>query len=95
MSGESAEFVFVVRLNEDGAPFVALQPKGAGLESVTGELRLELYRGTNLDEAKQFARFLNSNIKAVGCRRTEAPRSKTARSRKAKAPRSEAPGDLG
>jgi hypothetical protein len=80
MSGESAEFVFVVRLSEDGAPFVALQPKGAGLENVTGELRLELYRGTSLDEAKQLARFLNSNIKAVS-------------HVEAKAPQSEAPGD--
>ncbi len=73
MSGVSAEFVFVVRLKEDGAPFVALQAKGAGLEGVKGELGLELYRGTSLEEAKQLARFLNSNIKAVSYRKTEAP----------------------
>ncbi|MFZ1107977.1 MAG: hypothetical protein WAN43_06495 [Rhodomicrobium sp.] len=65
MSRESAEFVFAVRLREDGAPFVALQPKGAGLEGIEGELGLDLYRGTSLEEAKQLARFLNSNIKAV------------------------------
>ncbi|MBI4724955.1 MAG: hypothetical protein HY765_08260 [Rhodomicrobium sp.] len=61
----SAEFLFVVRLREDGTPWVALQPKHEGLEDCKGEIGLDLYRGTSLEEAKQLARFLNSNIKAV------------------------------
>ncbi len=65
MREKIAEFVFVVRMREDGAPFVALQPKGAGFEDLKAELGLELYRGASLEEAKQLARFLNSNIKAV------------------------------
>jgi hypothetical protein len=65
MSVKSAEFLFVVRLAEDGAPWVALQPKHEGLADIKGELGLELYRGTSLEEAKQLARFLNSNIKGV------------------------------
>ena len=65
MSEESAEFVFVVRLREDGAPWIALQPKNEGFACLKGEIGLDLYRGTSLEEAKQLARFLNSNIKAV------------------------------
>ena len=65
MSGESAEFLFVVRLHEDGAPWVALQPKHKGLPTLKGEIGLDLYRGTSLEEAKQLVRFLNSNIKAL------------------------------
>ena len=62
---KSAEFLFVVRVCEDGVPFVALQPKHEGLADIAGEIGLDLYRGTSLEEAKQLARFLNSNIKAV------------------------------
>ncbi len=62
---KSAEFLFVVRLREDGAPWVALQPKHEGFDCLTGEIGFDLYRGTSLEEAKQLARFLNSNIKAV------------------------------
>ena len=65
MSRESAEFLFVVRLHEDGAPWVALQPKHKGLPTLKGEIGLDLYRGTSLEEAKQLVRFLNSNIKAL------------------------------
>ena len=49
MSGESAEFLFVVRLHEDGAPWVALQPKHKGLATLQGEIGLNLYRGTSLE----------------------------------------------
>jgi len=75
MSGESAEFLFVVRLREDGAPRVVLQPKREGFAALKGEMGLVLYRGTSLEEAKQLARFLNSNIKSVsyqGAQRPEA-----------------------
>ena len=75
MSEKSAEFLFVVRLREDGAPWVILQPKHEGLEDLKGEIGLDLYRGTSLEEAKQLARFLNSNIKSVSYKRTEAPAS--------------------
>lgn len=64
MSGKSAEFIFVARQSEDGGPFVALQPKHEGA-TFRGEIGLDLYRGTSLAEAKQLARFLNSNIKSV------------------------------
>ncbi len=62
---KSAEYLFAVRLGEDGAPWVALQPKHQGIEDLRGEIGLDLYRGTSLEEAKQLARFLNSNIKSV------------------------------
>jgi hypothetical protein len=62
-------------LREDGAPWVILQPKHEGLEDLKGEIGLDLYRGTSLEEAKQLARFLNSNIKSVSYKRTEAPAS--------------------
>lgn len=62
---KSAEILFVVRLREDGAHWVALQPKHASFEEMKGEIGLDLYRGTTLEEAKQLARFLNSNIKSV------------------------------
>ena len=75
MSEKSAEFLFVVRLREDGAPWVILQPKHEGLEDLKGEIGLDLYRGTSLEEAKQLARFLNSNIKSVSYKKTEAPAS--------------------
>lgn len=65
MSAENAEFFFVVRLRENGAPWVVLQPKNEGLMTLKGEIGLDLYRGTSLGEAKQLARFLNSNIKSV------------------------------
>jgi len=65
MSEKSAEYLFVVRIREDGSPWVALQPKQEGLDDLKGEIGLELYRGTSLEDAKQLARFLNSNIKAV------------------------------
>ncbi len=68
MSGENAEFLFVVRLRENGAPCVVLQPKHEGLAMLRGEIGLDLYRGTRLEEAKQLARFLNSNIKSVSYR---------------------------
>lgn len=72
---DSAEFLFVVKMRDDGALRVALQPKGEGLEELTGELGFDLYRGTTLEEAKQLARFLNSNIKSVSYwpRKAEAP----------------------
>ncbi len=73
MSRESAEFLFVVRLREDGAPWVVLQPKHEGFAILKGELGLDLYRGTSLEEAKQLARFLNSNIKSVNYRGAPAP----------------------
>ncbi len=73
MNGESAEFVFVVRLSEDGAPWVALQAKAEGFASFRGEIGLDLYRGTSLEEAKQLARFLNSNIKSVTCHKAQNP----------------------
>ncbi len=62
---KSAEYLFAVRLREDGAPWVALQPKHEGIEDLKGSIGLDLYRGTSLEEAKQLARFLNSNIKAI------------------------------
>jgi len=62
---KTAEFLFVVRTHEDGTPWVALQPKQEGLADLRGEIGLDLYRGTSLGEAKQLARFLNSNIKAI------------------------------
>jgi len=62
---QRAEFVFALRVHADGAPWIALQPKQEGLGEVRGELGLDLYRGTSLEEAKQLVRFLNSNIKAV------------------------------
>jgi hypothetical protein len=62
---ESAEFVFALRVHNDGVPWIALQPKQQGLGAIGGELGLDLYRGTSLEEAKQLVRFLNSNIKAV------------------------------
>ena len=65
MSAENAEFFFVVRLRDNGAPWVVLQPKNEGLITLKGEIGLDLYRGTSLGEAKQLARFLNSNIKSV------------------------------
>ena len=65
MSGENAEFLFVARLRENGAPWVVLQPKHEGLTTLKGEIGLDLYRGTSLEEAKQLARFLNSNIKSI------------------------------
>ena len=68
MSGEIAEFLFVVRLGENGAPGVVLQPKHEGFVTLKGEIGLNLYRGTSLEEAKQLARFLNSNIKSVSYR---------------------------
>ncbi len=68
MSGENAEFVFVVRMGENGSPWVALQPKHDGLATLKGEIGLDLYRGTRVEEAKQLARFLNSNIKSVSYR---------------------------
>ena len=39
-----------------------------GLQRLKGEIGLDLYRGTSLEEAKQLARFLNSNIKSVSYR---------------------------
>ena len=68
MSGNSAEFVFVARESKEGAPLVVLQPKHGGIELLKGEIGLDLYRGTSLQEAKQLARFLNSNIKSVSYR---------------------------
>ncbi len=65
MSEENAEFFFVVRLRENGAPWVVLHPKHEGLMTLKGEIGLDLYRGTSLGEAKQLARFLNSNIKSI------------------------------
>lgn len=62
---KSAEFQFVVKKREDESPWIALQPKNAGFEDIAGEIGLDLYRGTSLEEAKQLARFLNSNIKSV------------------------------
>lgn len=62
---KSAEFLFVVKRREDASPFIALEPKGDGFEDIAGSIGLDLYRGTSLEEAKQLARFLNSNIKSV------------------------------
>lgn len=60
-----AEYLFVVRKREDETPWIALQPKADGFADMRGEIGLDLYRGTSLEEAKQLARFLNSNIRAV------------------------------
>ena len=57
--------MFAVRLREDGTPCVVLQPKHEDSGSPKGEIALGLYGGTSLTEAKQLARFLNSNIKAI------------------------------
>jgi hypothetical protein len=65
MTMKSTEFLFVVRKREDDSPWIALQPKREGDEDIKGEIGLDLYRGTSLNEAKQLARFLNSNIKSV------------------------------
>jgi hypothetical protein len=62
---QSAEFVFALKMSADGAPWIALQPKYEGLAQMRGELGLDLYPGTSLEEAKHLVRFLNSNIKAV------------------------------
>jgi hypothetical protein len=62
---KSAEFMFVVRRRGDDTPWIALEPKQDGLTDIEGEIGLDLYRGTSVDEAKQMARFLNSNIKSV------------------------------
>ena len=70
---KSAEYLFAVRLREDGMPWVALQPKYEGIEDLKGEIGLDLYRGTSLEEAKQLARFLNSNIKAISYDRGGGP----------------------
>ncbi|MGA7327280.1 MAG: hypothetical protein WBX25_23025 [Rhodomicrobium sp.] len=56
----------------DGTPWIALQPKHDGFKDFRGEIGLDLFRGTSLEEAKQLARFLNSNIKAIRCSASEA-----------------------
>ena len=70
---KSAEFLFVVKMQKDQSPWIAIQPKHAGFEDFAGEIGLGLYRGTSIEEAKQLARFLNSNIKSVNysCQGTE------------------------
>ena len=68
---KSAEFLFVVRKREDNTPWIALQPKHTGFEEIAGEFGLDLYRGTSLEEAKQLARFLNGNIKAINYRNSQ------------------------
>jgi hypothetical protein len=62
---KNAECLFVVRRREDDHPWIALQPKSGESQDIKEEIGLDLYRGTSLNEAKQLARFLNSNIKAV------------------------------
>jgi hypothetical protein len=69
MSGENAEFLFVARLRENGAPWVLLQPKHEGLTTLKGEIGLDLYlrpeqMGQDFPRGV-LARFLNSNIKSV------------------------------
>lgn len=78
MSAKSTEFVFVARESVDGAPWVVLKPKHEGSETMKGEIGLDLYRGASLADAKQLARFLNSNIKSVSYRGkgAEAPLSR-------------------
>jgi hypothetical protein len=71
--GKSAEFLFVVKRHEDDTPWIALQPRLEGLQTPAAEIGLNLYRGTSLEEAKQLARFLNSNIKSVNCGGVEKP----------------------
>lgn len=61
----AAEYLFVVRNSEDQTPFIAMQPRQSQSVGLSSEVNLLLYRGTSLEEAKQLARFLNSNIKAV------------------------------
>jgi hypothetical protein len=70
---ESLESLFVVRRYEDDTTWIAIQPKLEGLQTPAGEIGLNLYRGTSFEEAKQLARFLNSNIKSVNFRRVEKP----------------------
>jgi len=65
MSGESAEFLFVVRLHEDGAPWVALRPKHKGRQHLKAKSASIFIAERALREAKQLVRFLNSNIKAL------------------------------
>ena len=62
---KNMDCMFAVRLREDGTPWVVLQPKHEDSGGIEGEIGLGLYRGTSLNEAKQLARFLNSNIKAI------------------------------
>jgi hypothetical protein len=57
---QGGEFLFAVRRREDDTPWIALRGIGA-----KGEIGFDLYQGTSLEEAKQLARFLNSNIKSV------------------------------
>ena len=53
--------------------WVVLQPKHEGFVTLKGEIGLDLYRGTSLEEAKQLARFLNSNIKSISYRGAQRP----------------------
>ena len=69
---KSSESLFVVRRYEDDTPWIAIQPL-EGLQNAAGGIGLDLYRGTSLEEAKQLARFLNSNIKSVNFRCVEKP----------------------
>ena len=62
---KSAEFLFVVRKREDDTPWIVLKPKQSGFEGIEGEIGIDLYRGASINEAKQLARFLNSNIKSL------------------------------
>jgi hypothetical protein len=62
---ERGDFRFTVKESADGTPWIAAEPSGKLLPAIPGQLGFELKAGTNYEEAKSVAAFLNTHIAAI------------------------------
>ncbi|MCB1502349.1 MAG: hypothetical protein KDK07_21640 [Bauldia sp.] len=58
-------FSFRVKEQEDGTPWIALEPAGSGLPGIKGVVGLQLIPGTSFERAEEIARLLDEAVKEV------------------------------
>jgi hypothetical protein len=59
------EFSFRVKEQEDGSPWIALEPNGSGLPGIKGVVGLRLVPGVSFERAQEIARLLDEAVKEV------------------------------
>ena len=60
---ERAKFAFTVKKYYDGKPWIALEPYEGSIERFdNGLLGFDLSEGTDINQAKEIANYLNKNL---------------------------------
>jgi len=60
---QRGNYIFTVKEYADGTPWIAMEPSGKAIEFPNeGFFGFDLRKGTNIQRAREIAKYLNNNI---------------------------------